>query len=179
MMSPYLQRPLELGCDVTYHSGTKYLSGHHDLMDGVVAVANEDLARQVYFTINATGSALPPFDCFMLLRGVKTLSVRMDKQQRNADRVALWLAGLTDAQRKPVLPAVHYPGLPSHPQHELHMSQSDGAGAVLSFTKGDVAKNERVVEGTRIFGISVSFGCVNSLIRWVFTWQRPFLDSRK
>ncbi|KXS22208.1 cystathionine beta-l [Gonapodya prolifera JEL478] len=164
MMSPYLQRPLELGADIVYHSGTKYLSGHHDLMAGVVGVRSEDLARQIAFVVNATGCALPPFDCFLLMRGVKTLAVRMDRQQRNAGRIAAFLDGLRTADGSRVLPSVFYPGLPGHPGKEVHDAQSEGAGAVLSFTTGSVEKSTKVVEGTRIFGISVSFGCVNSLI---------------
>ncbi|KAJ3341538.1 cystathionine beta-lyase [Gonapodya sp. JEL0774] len=164
MMSPYLQRPLELGADVVYHSGTKYLSGHHDLMAGVVGVRTEQLAKEVYFVINATGCGLPPFDCFLLLRGVKTLSVRMDRQQRNADRIASWLDGLRKEDGKRVIPRVNYPGLPNHPRREIHVAQSEGSGAVLSFTTGSVERSTKVVEGTKIFGISVSFGCVNSLI---------------
>ncbi|KAJ3090141.1 cystathionine beta-lyase [Quaeritorhiza haematococci] len=156
MMSPYLQKPLELGAHVVYHSGTKYLSGHHDLMAGVIGVKDELLAEKLYFVINATGCALAPFDCFLLLRGIKTLSVRMDRQQSNAMRIAHYLESQGFQ--------VRYPGLESHPQHALHMSMSRGAGAVLSFETGDVEKSEKVVEATRLWAISVSFGCVNSLI---------------
>ncbi|KAG0334086.1 cystathionine beta-lyase [Podila horticola] len=126
MMSPYLQKPLELGADIVYHSGTKYLSGHHDLMAGVVAVKDDAVAEKIYFTINATGVGLGPFDCWLLMRGVKTLA--------------------------------------THPQYELHAKMSRGPGAVLSFETGNVELSERLVELTRLWGISVSFGCVNSLI---------------
>lgn len=113
--------------------------------------------QRVFFLINATGCGLPPFDCFLLLRGIKTLAVRMDRQQSNAMEIAHFLQsnGFT----------VHYPGLKSHPRFDVHARQADGAGAVLSFETGDVVKSERVVEATRIWSISVSFGCVNSLIR--------------
>ncbi|TPX48097.1 cystathionine beta-lyase [Synchytrium endobioticum] len=156
MMSPYLQKCLELGADIEYHSGTKYLSGHHDLMAGVVGVKDDALAEKIYYIINATGCGLTPMDSFLLLRGVKTLAVRMDRQQSNARAVAefLELKGFK----------VRYPGLPSHPQYELHSKMSKGPGAVLSFETGDVDKSQRVVESTRIWAISVSFGCVNSLI---------------
>ncbi|KAI8808493.1 cystathionine beta-lyase [Cladochytrium replicatum] len=156
MMSPYLQKPLELGADIVYHSGTKYLSGHHDLMAGVIGVKNEALAEKIYFVINATGCGLAPFDCFLLLRGVKTLSVRMDRQQANAEKIAAYLE---DKGFR-----VRYPGLRSHPQYELHRRMARGPGAVLSFETGDVEMSEKVVESTRLWGISVSFGCVNSLI---------------
>ncbi|KAI9206500.1 cystathionine beta-lyase [Polychytrium aggregatum] len=156
MMSPYLQRPLELGADITYHSGTKYLSGHHDLMAGVVGVKDNALAERIFFVINATGSALSPFDSFLLLRGVKTLSVRMETQQRNCQQIAEFLEAKGFK--------VRYPGLKSHPQYELHHRMALGSGAVLSFETGDVEKSEKVVESTKLWAISVSFGCVNSLI---------------
>ncbi|KXN75099.1 cystathionine beta-lyase-like protein [Conidiobolus coronatus NRRL 28638] len=156
MMSPYLQKPLELGADIVYHSGTKYLSGHHDLMAGVIGTRTEELGDRVYKVINATGCGLPPFDCWLLMRGVKTLAVRMDKQQSNAIEIADFL---TQYKIK-----VNYPGLKTHPQYELHASMSKGPGAVLSFETGDIGLSERIVECTRIFGISVSFGCINSLI---------------
>ncbi|CAM0139896.1 unnamed protein product [Umbelopsis sp. WA50703] len=157
MMSPYLQRPLELGADISYHSGTKYLSGHHDLMAGVIGAKEDSVAEQLYYVINATGCGLGPFDCWLLLRGVKTLAVRMDKQQATARRVAQFLE---DRGLK-----VHYPGSRKHPQYELHSKISSGPGAVLSFETGDIGISERIVEGTKLWGISVSFGCVNSLIR--------------
>lgn len=156
MMSPYLQNTLELGADIEYHSGTKYLSGHHDLMAGVIGCAAREVAEQVYFIINASGSGLGPFDSWLLLRGVKTLGIRMEKQQANAVLIADFLVkqGLK----------VRYPGLKTHPQYQLHNDLSSGPGAVLSFETGDVALSERIVEGARLWGISVSFGCVNSLI---------------
>ncbi|GJJ77979.1 cysteine-S-conjugate beta-lyase [Entomortierella parvispora] len=156
MMSPYLQKPLELGADIVYHSGTKYLSGHHDLMAGVVAVKDDAIGEKIYFTINATGVGLGPFDCWLLMRGVKTLAVRMDRQQANAIQIADFLQAHKFK--------VHYPGLKTHPQYELHAKMSRGPGAVLSFETGNVELSEKLVELTRLWGISVSFGCVNSLI---------------
>ncbi|KAJ1957143.1 cystathionine beta-lyase, partial [Dipsacomyces acuminosporus] len=156
MMSPYLQNTLDLGADIEYHSGTKYLSGHHDLMAGVIGCRSAQVADQLYFIINSNGSGLGAFDCWLLLRGVKTLGIRMEKQQSNAIKIAdfLELQGFK----------VHYPGLKSNPQYELHRSLSLGPGAVLSFETGDVGLSERIVESARLWGISVSFGCVNSLI---------------
>ncbi|KAJ2802866.1 cystathionine beta-lyase [Coemansia sp. 'formosensis'] len=156
MMSPYLQNTLELGADIEYHSGTKYLSGHHDLMAGVIGCREQSVAESLYFVINASGSGLGPFDSWLLLRGVKTLGIRMEKQQSNAIEIADFL----EAQGL----KVHYPGLKSNPQYELHKSLSSGPGAVLSFETGDVGLSERIVESARLWGISVSFGCVNSLI---------------
>ncbi|KAI9774783.1 MAG: cystathionine beta-lyase [Candelina submexicana] len=156
MLSPLLQNPLALGADIVYESGTKYLSGHHDLMAGVLAVNDPALGDKLYFTINASGCGLSPFDSWLLMRGIKTLAVRMDKQQSNAQRIAEFLE--SHGFR------VRYPGLKSHPQHSLHWSMARGAGAVLSFETGDVSVSQRIVEAARLWGISVSFGCVNSLI---------------
>ena len=154
--SPYLQNPLDLGADVTYESGTKYLSGHHDLMAGVIGVNNLALGDKFFFMINSTGCGLAPFDSWLLLRGIKTLAVRMEKQQANAMVIAQFLESHGFK--------VRYPGLKSHSQYALHWSQARGAGAVLSFETGSIALSERIVESTKLFGISVSFGCVNSLI---------------
>ncbi|KAK6433977.1 cystathionine beta-lyase [Oleoguttula sp. CCFEE 5521] len=156
MLSPYLQNPLDLGADVSYESGTKYLSGHHDVMAGVIGINDEVLGDRFFFMINSTGCGLAPFDSWLLLRGIKTLSVRMEKQQTNAQAIAEFLENHGFK--------VRFPGLKSHPQYALHWSQARGAGAVLSFETGSIALSERIVESTHLFGISVSFGCVNSLI---------------
>jgi cystathionine beta-lyase len=156
MLSPYLQNPLDLGADIVYESGTKYLSGHHDVMAGVIGINNVALGEKFYFMINSTGCGLAPFDSWLLLRGIKTLAVRMEKQQANAMAIAQFLESHGFK--------VRYPGLKSHPQYALHWSQARGAGAVLSFETGSIPLSERIVESTRLFGISVSFGCVNSLI---------------
>ncbi|CED82307.1 mevalonate kinase [Phaffia rhodozyma] len=156
MMSPYLQRPLELGVDIVYDSGTKYLSGHHDLMAGVITTRTEEIGKRMAWFPNAMGNALSPFDSFLLLRGLKTLPLRLDKQQASSHLIASYLHTLGFL--------VHYPGLPSDPGYELHNSQASGAGAVMSFETGDIALSEAIVGGTRVWGISVSFGAVNSLI---------------
>ncbi|KGB77266.1 cystathionine beta-lyase [Cryptococcus deuterogattii R265] len=156
MMSPYLQRPLEIGADIVYDSATKYLSGHHDLMAGIIAASRPAICKDIAFIINSVGSGLAPFDSFLLLRGVKTMSLRMDRQMASAQLVALYLDSFGFL--------VHYPGLKSHPKRDIHYKQASGAGAVLSFVTGDKALSERIVGGTRLWGISVSFGAVNSLI---------------
>lgn len=156
MMSPYLQRPLELGADIVYDSGTKYLSGHHDLMAGIIAVSEPELVKNIAFLINSVGSGLAPFDSFLLLRGLKTLSLRMDRQMATANIVANYLDALGFL--------VHYPGLKNHALRDVHWKQATGAGAVLSFVTDDKALSERIVGSARLWGISVSFGAVNSLI---------------
>ncbi|KAL0574237.1 cystathionine beta-lyase [Marasmius crinis-equi] len=168
MMSPYLQRPLEHGTDIVYDSATKYLSGHHDLMAGVITCNRDDIAKKIAFTINAAGNALTPFDSFLLLRGVKTLAVRLDRQQATASLVATYLHSLGFK--------VHYPGLPSHPGREVHQRIADGNGAVLSFETGNKELSERIVGGTRLWGISVSFGCVNSLISMPCVMSHASID---
>lgn len=145
-----------LGCDVEYHSGTKFIGGHHDLMAGIIGIKNTEIADKIFYQINARGAGLAPFDCFLLMRGVKTLPLRIDRQQSNAGKIAKCL------QDRGV--NVFYPGLESHPDYELHASQASGAGAVLAFSTGDVELSKRIVEGVVLFTISVSFGCVNSLI---------------
>lgn len=170
MLSPLLMSPLLLGADIVYESGTKYLSGHHDLMAGAIAVRDNKVGDRLFFVVNASGCGLAPFECWLLERGLKTLSIRMDKQQRNAQIIAEFLenAGFK----------VRFPGLKSHPQYDLHWKQSRGAGAVLSVETGSVELSERIVEGTHIWGISVSFGCVNSLISMPCKMSHASIDAK-
>ncbi|KAI6045307.1 Cys/Met metabolism PLP-dependent enzyme-domain-containing protein [Pisolithus marmoratus] len=156
MMSPFLQRPLEHGADIVYDSATKYLSGHHDLMAGVITCNRDDVAKQIAFMINATGNGLTPFDSFLLLRGTKTLALRLNQQSSTSMLVAHYLHSLGFP--------TFYPGLPDHPNKEIHERISNGYGAVLSFSTGSKDISERVVAATRLWSVSVSFGCVNSLI---------------
>ncbi|EMD34086.1 CsMn27 [Gelatoporia subvermispora B] len=168
MMSPYLQRPLEHGADIVYDSATKYLSGHHDLMAGVITCNRDDLAKQIAFTINSVGNGLTPFDSFLLLRGTKTLAIRMDRQQSTAMHVAQMLSRMGFV--------THYPGLPNHPGKDIHDRIADGYGAVLSFETGDKELSERIVGATRLWGISVSFGAVNSLISMPCVMSHASID---
>jgi cystathionine beta-lyase len=156
MLSPCLQNPLDLGADIVIHSATKFLCGHSDVMAGAVITNDEDLHKQIAFVQNAEGSALSPFDSWLLLRGIKTLSLRVERQTENALAVAQFLAARTDVKD------VYYPGLESHAGHELHSRQASGSGSVISFTTGDVEISRRVVEATRLCSIAVSFGSVNS-----------------
>ncbi|ERT02932.1 cystathionine beta-lyase [Sporothrix schenckii 1099-18] len=170
MLSPLLFHPLDVGADITYESGTKYLSGHHDIMAGIIACNDAKLADELYFMINTTGCGLAPNDSFLLMRGVKTLAIRMEKQQANAQTIAEFL------ERHGF--RVRYPGLASHPQYDLHWTMARGAGAVLSFETGDPALSERIVEATRLWGISVSFGCVNSLISMPCQMSHASIDAK-
>ena len=157
-LSPYLQNPLDLGADIVLHSATKFLCGHHDVTAGVIVVKDEALAGQIYFLQNAEGSALGPFDCFLLLRGIKTLKLRLDCQQRNALAIARFLANRKEIKQ------IYYPGLNEDSGYELQRFQARGAGSVLSFTTGSVEVSKAIAEHAKFFHITVSFGSVNSSI---------------
>jgi cystathionine beta-lyase len=157
-MSPYLQNPLDLGADIVVHSATKFLCGHHDVTAGVIVVKDDALAEKIYFVQNAEGNALGPFDCFLLLRGLKTLKLRLDCQQKNAQAIAEFLA------RHQEIKQVYYPGLRNHCGYELQRSQARGAGSVLSLTTGSVEFSKAIAENAEFFHITVSFGSVSSSI---------------
>jgi cystathionine beta-lyase len=157
-MSPYLQRPLELGADMVVHSATKFLCGHSDVMAGAIVVEDDELAQELYLIQNGEGAVLSPFDSFLLLRGMKTLSLRLDRQQSNARTIAEWL------NAHPKVEHVYYPGLADEQQLRIHRAQASGDGAVLSFVTGDPELSRTIVEATKLFHITVSFGGVNSII---------------
>jgi cystathionine gamma-lyase len=157
--TPYAQRPLELGCDIVVHSATKYLSGHSDVVGGIAVTARADLAEQLAFLQNSAGAIAGPFDSFLALRGVKTLSLRMQRHTDNAMRIAEWLEGHAGVDR------VIYPGLSSHPQHELATRQMYGAGGIVSFyIRGGIAESRRFMESCRLFALAESLGGVESLV---------------
>ncbi len=158
LMSPYLQNPLALGADIVVHSATKFLSGHADVMGGVVVVGDANLAEDIYLMQNGEGSALAPFDCFLLLRGLKTLKLRIDAQQRNALAVAEFLAADARVER------VFYPGLNSDAGYARQQQQASGAGSVLCFTARSAQAARSVAEQAKMFQISVSFGSMHSTI---------------
>jgi len=156
--TPYLQRPLELGADAVVHSVTKYLGGHSDLVGGAVVTNDDELAERLRFLQNAVGAVPGPMDCYLALRGVKTLAVRMEAHCRGARRVAAFLA------EHPRVRRVHYPGLPSHPGHEVAARQMRDFGGMVSFEVGSAEEAVRVARSTRLFFLAESLGGVESLI---------------
>jgi cystathionine beta-lyase/cystathionine gamma-synthase len=156
--TPVFQRPLQFGADLVVHSTTKYLNGHSDMVGGLVVTRRDDLAEQLAFLQKAVGAVPGPFDCWLVLRGTKTLTLRMRQHDHNGRRIAGWLA----ADRR--VGQVYYPGLPSHPQHELACRQMSGFGGMLSFETGSLERARRIVERTRIFALAESLGGVESLI---------------
>jgi len=156
--TPFFQRPLEFGADIVLHSTTKYLNGHSDMVGGLLVTSRDDLAERIGFIQNAAGGVPGPMDCWLALRGIKTLPLRMRQHDANGRRVAEWLARRRDLTR------LYYPGLPSHPQHELACRQMTGFGGMISLDLGDPARARRFVEATRIFALAESLGGVESLI---------------
>ena len=157
--TPYLQRPLELGCDIVMHSVTKFLNGHSDMVGGVAVTRDDALAEQLAFLQNSVGSVPGPFDCFLALRGLKTLAVRMERHCRNAEAVARWLEADDRVER------VLYPGLASHPQHETARAQMSANGGIVTFfIKGGLERARSFLECCEVFALAESLGGVESLV---------------
>ncbi len=156
--TPFIQRPLELGFDMVVHSATKYLNGHSDMVGGVVVTRGTELSEQLAYLINAVGAIQGPFDSFLVLRALKTLGLRMERHNHNAQKLAEWLEGHRSIER------VLYPGLESHPQHALAAKQMDGySGIVTIFVAGGMEKTRKVLESFEIFALAESLGGVESL----------------
>ena len=158
--SPYLQRPLTLGADAVMHSTTKYLGGHSDVIGGTVATSNKDLIEKLRFQIKTCGAVPGPMDCYLILRGIKTLSVRVERSVENAKKIASYLS------EHPKVAKVFYPGLEDHPQHKLAAKQMDDFGAMVSFSLKDdsIEKASEFMSKTGIFTLAESLGGVESLI---------------
>jgi len=157
-LTPLLQRPLDLGADVVIHSATKYLSGHNDLCAGALVARDPALGERLYFLQNSTGAILPPQDCWLLIRSLKTLALRMERHCRNALDVARWL------KTQPKVTAVYYPGLEDHPGHELSKRQAKGFGGMLSFRLESAELARDVLKKLRLISFAESLGGVESLM---------------
>jgi cystathionine gamma-lyase len=156
--SPVFQRPLEMGAHIVWHSTTKYLNGHSDMIGGIAVVLEDDLAARLQFIQNAAGSVPGPFDCWLALRGTKTLPLRMRQHDANGRQIAAWLANRLGEEQ------VIYPGLASHPQHALAASQMSGFGGMITMELGSVERVRQVLERVRVFALAESLGGVESLI---------------
>ena len=157
-MSPFFQRPIELGADVVVHSTTKFLNGHSDSVGGVLISTTREDAEWFAFVQNAVGAIISPMDAFLTLRGIKTLAVRMERHEANGRAVAELLAG------HPKVEAIHYPGLPDHPGHELQKRQATGFGALISFEMGDYQRAKRFLDRLEVLSFAESLGGVETLI---------------
>jgi len=156
--SPLFQQPLTFGADLVLHSTTKFLNGHSDMIGGILVTGRDDLAERIGFLQNSSGAVPGPMDCWLALRGIKTFPLRMRQHDANGRRIAEWLTA------HPKVKKVYYPGLPSHPQHELARRQMSGFGSMLSLELGDVARARQFAQSTRIFALAESLGGVESLI---------------
>jgi cystathionine gamma-lyase len=156
--TPFFQRPLELGADIVLHSTTKYLNGHSDMIGGLLVAQSDDVAARLGFIQNAAGAVPGPFDCWLCLRGTKTLALRMRQHDASGRRIAQWL------EQHPRVQRVYYPGLPSHPEHDLACRQMTGFGGMVSVELGTLERARRFVERTRVFALAESLGGVESLV---------------
>ena len=159
-LTPYFQKPIELGADIVIHSGTKFLGGHNDTLSGFVCTADDKLAGRIRFLYKTTGSCLSPFDSFLVIRGIKTLSLRLEKQQENARRIAEWLKGHPDVAK------VYYIGLPDHPGYPVNRRQAGGAGSMISFRVRSEEKARSLLEKVRLITYAESLGGVETLITY-------------
>ncbi len=162
-MSPYFQNPLELGADIVIHSGTKYLAGHNDTLAGFIVTNRADIQEKLRFLIKTTGAGLAPFDCWLLLRGIKTLAIRMEKAQENAAKIAEWLK-----KQKAVIRVI-YPGLKEHPGYKIMKKQSRGFGAMLTFQTDTTERALSILSRVRLIQYAESLGGVESLITYPTT----------
>lgn len=159
-LTPYFQKPLKLGADIVIHSGTKYLGGHNDTIAGFVVTRDKTLADKLRFIFKTIGAGLAPFDSWLLIRGIKTLPIRMDRQQQNAGVIARWLC------QQERIKAVHYVGLESHPSYEISKRQATGFGGMISFEVDSEKTAHHILEGVKLIQYAESLGGVESLITY-------------
>lgn len=166
-LSPYLQNPLELGADIVVHSGTKFLCGHNDTLSGFVIVKDEELAERILYVSKTTGANLSPFDSWLVLRGIKTLGIRMERQQANAAKLAGWL------KANPKVKKVYYPGFADHPGHDIMKKQAKGFGSMISFEMESKESAIKVLNGVNLISFAESLGGVETLITYPTLQTHP------
>ena len=162
-LSPYFQNPLKLGADIVIHSGTKFLGGHNDTLAGFIVTNNEEVQEKLRFIIKTTGAGLAPFDSWLILRGIKTLGIRMERSKKNAMEIANWL------KEQPVVKHVYYPGLPEHPGYEIMKKQARGFGSMLTFDVDSKEHALQILESVRMIKFAESLGGVETLITYPTT----------
>jgi cystathionine beta-lyase/cystathionine gamma-synthase len=162
-MTPYCQKPLLLGADIVIHSGTKFLAGHNDTLFGAVVCKDSPTAAKIAFYQNSAGGVASPFDCWLAIRGIKTLALRLDRAQENASKIALWLSNKNHVKQ------VYFPGLKSHPGRSIHFRQASGPGAVISFRVSDKKLVKRIINNVEHITFAESLGGVESLITYPWT----------
>ena len=170
-LSPLRQKPLDLGADLVVHSGTKYLAGHNDTLCGLVVAREQPLAERIRFLLNSAGAILSPMESWLVMRGMKTLSLRLDRQEANALKLAEWL------RKHPAVKAVHYPGLADHPGKAVQDSQATGPGGMISFRTHDGASALKVIDSVRVISYAESLGGVESLITYPLTQTHAALPE--
>lgn len=163
LLSPYFQNPLKLGADIVVHSGTKFLGGHNDTLAGFLVTNNEEVRDRLRFLIKTTGAGLAPFDCWLILRGMKTLGIRMERSQENAIRIAEWL------KTQSIVRKVYYPGLPEHPGYEIMKKQARGFGSMITFQVDSKEHALQILKQVRMIKFAESLGGVETLITYPTT----------
>lgn len=172
-MTPYYQNPLDLGADIVVHSATKFLGGHSDVVAGLVIVKDKSLGKEIRFTQNAVGAVLGPQDSWLLMRGMKTLKVRMDHQSQSAYKLACWLREHEKIEK------VYYPGFDNHPGYEIHRKQSRGDGAIVSFLLRDYDTTKKVLSSIEIPVVAVSLGAVESILTYPTTMSHAAMPKEQ
>ena len=166
-LSPYLQNPLELGADIVIHSGTKFLCGHNDTLSGFVVVKDEAMAERILYVSKTTGANLSPFDSWLVLRGIKTLGIRMERQQANAAKLAEWL------KANPKVKRVYYPGFENHPGHNIMKKQARGFGSMISFEMESKESAVKVLNSVKLISFAESLGGVETLLTYPTLQTHP------
>ncbi|GAB5057501.1 PLP-dependent aspartate aminotransferase family protein [Companilactobacillus alimentarius] len=172
-LSPYLQRPLDLGGDIVVHSATKYLSGHSDVIAGIAVAKNKELAERIYFNQNSIGSTLSPEDSNLVRRGIQTLAVRMDRHLSNAKEIVEFL------QKRPEIAKIYYPGIKGSKDFEIAKDEADGFGGIVSFELKEGLDSTKFVEGTNLIQLAVSLGAVESLIELPYKMTHAELSTEE